>query len=126
MFHVINELTIYTCDIHQIKENAQVKPDRWLSFQRHAAAHWSIISTPAIPLLQSLATSGQGTKDLIFEPFSLLWADNMFFILSRTALTNYPSVCKPLYYLKKKLTISPFHLLIAHHFWHLLPKMLSK
>ena len=28
MLHVINEVTIDTCDIHQIKENAEVKPNR--------------------------------------------------------------------------------------------------
>ena len=33
MLHVINEVTIDTCDIHQIKENAEVKSNRWLSIQ---------------------------------------------------------------------------------------------
>ena len=33
MLHVINEVTIETCDIHQIKENAGVKSNRWLSIE---------------------------------------------------------------------------------------------
>ena len=37
----------------------------------------------------------------------------------KAALTDYPSICKPLYYLKKELAISPFHVLIVDHFWDL-------
>ena len=33
MLHVINEVTIDTCDIHQIKEKAEVKSNRWLLIQ---------------------------------------------------------------------------------------------
>ena len=33
MLHVINEVTIDTCDNHQIKENAEVKSNRPLSIQ---------------------------------------------------------------------------------------------
>ena len=34
-------------------------------------------------LLQSLATLRQGTENLVFEPFSFLWTDNISFIPSR-------------------------------------------
>ena len=33
MLHVINEVTNDTCDIHQIKEKAEVKSNRWLLIQ---------------------------------------------------------------------------------------------
>ena len=33
MLHVINEVTIDTCHIYQIKENAEAKSNRWLSIQ---------------------------------------------------------------------------------------------
>ena len=36
-----------------------------------------------MPLLQSLTILGQGTENLVFEHFSLLWTDNMSFIPSK-------------------------------------------
>ena len=52
MFHVINEVTIDTCDINQIKENAEVK-SRTGDFRsrRYAVVRWSIRSTPPMPVL---------------------------------------------------------------------------
>ena len=83
MLHVINEVTIDTCDIHQIKENAVVKSNTWLSIRMicgRTLVH-KINSTHAA--FVKLDNLGQGTKDLVFEPFFLLWADNMPFIPSK-------------------------------------------
>ena len=45
MLHVINEVTIEICDIHQIKENAEVKSNRWLSILTICRSTLSIRST---------------------------------------------------------------------------------
>ena len=83
MLHVINEVTIDTCDIHQIKENAVVKSNTWLLIQTicgRTLVHKINSTYAAIVKLDNL---GQGTKDLVFEPFFLLWTDNMSFIPSK-------------------------------------------
>ena len=83
MLHVINEVTIDTCDIHQIKENAEVKSNRWLSIQTICSStlvHKINSTHAAIVKLNNLRASN---RRLGLEPFSLLWADNMSFIPSR-------------------------------------------
>ena len=112
MLHVINELTIDTCDIHQIEENAEVKSNRWLSIQTICSSTLvdKINSThAAIVKLDILRTRN---RRLSLWTLFLLWTDNMSFIPSRAdikaALTDYPSICKPLYYLKKGTHNLPF------------------
>ena len=46
-----NEVTIDTCDIHQIEENAEVKSKDDFPSKQYVAVHRSIRSTPAMPLL---------------------------------------------------------------------------
>ena len=75
----------------------------------------------------TVITLGQGTKDLVFEPLFLLWTNNMSFITSwvddRSSIDraqHWPihlqAICITW---EKELAISPFHLLITAHFWHL-------
>ena len=71
MLHVKNEVTIDTCDIHQMNENVEVKCKTWLL--------------------------------IYFFLFSKLIIYHSLFQhqLIKSVLTNYLSICKPLYYLKK-------------------------
>ena len=78
MLHVKNEVTTDTCDIHQIKENVAVKCKRWL-------------------LIHSFYSS----KLIIYHS---LFQQQMI----KSVLTNYLSICKPLYYLKKGACNLPF------------------
>ena len=65
MLHVINELTIDTCDIHQIEENAEVKSNRWLSIQ-------TICSSTLVHKINS-------THDVIANPSKpKIWSCNPF------------------------------------------------
>ena len=117
MLHVINEVTIDTCDNHQIKENAEVKSNRPLSIQTICSSTLvhKINSTHAT--IAKLYNIGQETKDFIFEPFSLLWTDNVSFIPSRAddksstdqLSTNLHAIVLP----EKRNSQSPF--LSAYH-----------
>ena len=78
MLHVKNEVTIDTCDIHQIKENVEVK----------CKASLLIHSFPSSKLIISHS----------------LFQRQMI----KSVLTNYLSICKPLYYLKKGTRNLPF------------------
>ena len=94
MLHVINEVTIDTCDIDQIKENAEVKSNRWLSIQMICSS--TLVYNINPPMLDNLRTRA---KDLVFELkicHSFLQGQ-----MIKAALTDYSSICKPLYYLKK-------------------------
>ena len=78
MLHVKNEVTIDTSDIHQIKENVEVK----------CKASLLIHSFPSSKLIISHS----------------LFQRQMI----KSVLTNYLSICKPLYYLKKGTRNLPF------------------
>ena len=83
MIHVINGVTIDACNIHQIKENAEVKSNRWLLIRMICGSMLvrTIKSThAAIVKLDNLRTRN---LVLVSEPFSLLWTDNMSFIPSK-------------------------------------------
>ena len=112
MLHVINKTAIDIGDIYQIKENLEVKPNRWLSIQTisgSALVH-KINSTHAIIVkLDSLRTRnwrlGLWT---LFSPLDW-YTDWLSFIYKPL---------KPISW-KKEHAIFPFYLLIVNHFWHL-------
>ena len=77
---VINEVTI---DTHTISiKLKEYLTDDFRSGQ-YTAVCWSIRSTTAMLLLKSQTPLAKGTKDFVFEPFFLLWTDNMPFVPSR-------------------------------------------
>ena len=83
MLHVINEATIDTCDIHQIKENVEVKSNRWFSIKAicYNTLVLKINSTHAfIVKLDNLRTRNR--KLGLWTLFPLL-NQNMSFIPSR-------------------------------------------
>ena len=62
MLHVINEVTIDTCDTHHIKENAEVKSNRWFSIQTISGSmlvHKINSTHAAIVKLDNLTTRNQ-------------------------------------------------------------------
>ena len=62
MLHVINEVTIGTCDIYQIIENAEVKSNRGLSIQTMCGStliHKVNFTQAAILKLDNLRTRNQ-------------------------------------------------------------------
>ena len=120
MYYVIKEVTIDICNIHQIKENTELKYKRRLSIQMIGDS--TLVHKINSIHATSLTTLAQGIKSLVFELFSLFWTDNMLFIPS-TAVDKsstdllFASQCVTW---KEELTISHFHLLFVDHFWHLL------
>ena len=100
MFLVINEVSLDTCNIHQVKENAEVKFNRWLSIQ-------TICGSTLVHMINSTHAAilkldkGKRTEDLLFESLSLLWTDTMSFIHSRaddkSSADRLSMHCKPLY-----------------------------
>ena len=103
MLHVVNEVTIDTCDIHQIKENAEVKSNRWLSIQTICGSSLvhKINSTHAA-IVKTWSSSNFLSSELIIC-HSFLQGQMM-----KAALSDYPSIWKPLYYLKYGTRNLPF------------------
>ena len=73
VLHVINEVSIDTCDIHQIKENAEVKSNRWLLIQTISSStlvHKINFTHAAIVKLDNLKTKNRRLG--LWTLFSLL------------------------------------------------------
>ena len=97
MLHVINEVTIDRCNTHQIKENAEVKSNRWLSI--HAICGSTLVhkinsTHAAIVKLGNLRTRNPFLSSEPIICHSFLQGQMQ---MTKVALTDYPSTCKPLY-----------------------------
>ena len=124
MLHFIDELTIDTCDIHQVKENAEVEPKRWLSIQTicgNALFHKINSTHVTIVKLDNLRARNRrlGLWTLFLSSELIICHSFLQGQMIKAALANYSSICKPFFYLKKGTCNLPFHLLIVDHFWHL-------
>ena len=125
MLHVINEVTIDTCDIHQIKENAEVKSNRWLLIQTICGSILVHKINSTHSTIVKLANFKRRNRRLgLLTLFSLLnWWYVIHFFKNRWLKQHWPIIhlfASHCMTWRKELAISPFYLLIVNHFWHLL------
>ena len=113
MLHVINETAIDIGDIYQIKENVEVKSNRWLSIQTicgSALVHKINPTHATIVKLDSLRAKNWRLG---------LWTLSTSLNWYTDRLSSIYKPLKPITW-KKEHAIFPFYLLIGNHFWHLL------